>query len=423
MSDTSTQHVIYPEDKLPFTKNIIASVQHIIAMFGATVLGPLLMGFDPNVAILFSGVATLIFYFCVSGKIPSYLGSSFSFIAAVIAVTGYTGTGANSHLDIALGGILAAGLLYAGVGYLVTRIGHVWIESLLPPVLTGVIVAVIGLNLAPVAVHQINGSLSDIAFGLMTITFVALAAVYLPRFWARLPILIGGAAASLLYCVAGNVLGLVKPIGFADFIGADWLGVPHFSYPAFDITAITMIAPVAIILMAENLGHVRAIAAMTERNLDDSLGRAFMGDGLATIVSSFFGGTGVTTYAENMGVMAITKNFSSRTFVFAGVIAILLGFSPKFGALIHLIPSPVIGGLSFVVFGLITATAGRIWVDGKINFSDPKNLITVGVTAVIGAGDLSIKIGSFSLGGIAVATFTAIGLYHGLAYVEKHKKQ
>lgn len=404
--------VIYPEDRLPVGQNLIAGLQHVVAMFGGTVLCPLLIGFDANTTIFFSGLATILFFFVVGGKIPSYLGSSFSFIAAIIAVTGYSGTGPNPNIGLALGGIIAAGAVYALIGLIVIWLGHKWIEKVMPPVLTGAIVATIGLNLAPVAVDQAKGSQFTVLFGLYTVLLVALSAVYLPRFLSRLPILIGGGVAYLTYYALCNLNAMGKPIDFTGVINAAWIGLPHFSTPVFNPNAMLLIAPVAIILVAENLGHVRAIAAMTGRDLDPQLGRAFLGDGIATMFAGALGGTGVTTYAENMGVMAITKNFSALTFVVAGIFAILLGLSPKFGALIQTIPLPLIGGLSFVVFGLITSTAGRIWVDNKVDFTDPKNLIVVGVAAVISAGNLSLDIGGFSLGGIALATFFALGLYH-----------
>jgi uracil-xanthine permease len=285
-------------------------------------------------------------------------------------------------------------------------------------VVTGSVVAGIGLNLAHIAVADVSGSTVSILFGLLTIGLVSVAAVALPGFLARIPILIGGAIAYALYALSAPALG-VSPVDFSAVAKADWFGLPHFTQPKFDSRAISMIAPVAIILVAENLGHVRAIGAMIGRNLDPYLGRAFMGDALATIVSGAGGGVGVTTYAENMGVMSLTRNFSSWTFLAAGGFAILLGLSPKFGAAVLSIPGPIIGGLSFVVFGLIAATAGRIWVDAKVDFSLPRNLLTVGVALVIGAGDLSLKIGDFALGGIAMTTFGALGLYHLLGAVQR----
>jgi len=204
---------------------------------------------------------------------------------------------------------------------------------------------------------------------------------------------------------------LGKPIDFSIVVNAPWIGLPKLSSPIFDGHAIVLIVPVAIVLVAENLGHVKAVAAMTGQNLDPYLGRAFLGDGLATIVAGAGGGTGVTTYAENIGVMAVTKIYSTLIFVIAAAVAIVLGFSPKFGAMIMTIPGPVLGGLSIVVFGLITATGGRIWVQNHVDFSRARNLVTAAVTLTIGAGDLALKLGGFTLGGIGTATFGAILLY------------
>jgi xanthine/uracil permease len=243
---------------------------------------------------------------------------------------------------------------------------------------------------------------------------VALVACQAPGIARRLPILIGGAIAYLLYLVLANGFGLGRPVDFAGLGAAAWVGLPQFTTPEFDGRAMALIAPVAIILVAENLGHIKAIGAMTGRSLDAYLGRGFMGDGIATMLSASLGGPGVTTYAENMGVMAVTRIYSTLVFVVAGFVAILVGFSPKVGALILTIPEPVIGGLSIVVFGLIAATAGRIWVENKVDFSDPRNLLTVGTALTLGGGDLALHLGGFTLGGIGTATFGAIILYHVL---------
>jgi len=370
-----------------------------------------LMGFDPNVAILFSGIGTLIFFAAVGGRVPSYLGSSFSFIAAVIAATGYAGSGPNADLPVALGGIIAAGALYSAIGLVVIKAGYAWIDRLMPPVVTGAIVAVIGLNLAPIAVKSISGSAFDTWMGIATIVAVGLVAVRARGFTGRLPILLGGLAGYALYALFANGLGLGKPIDFAGIASAAWIGLPRFETPVFGGRAIGLIAPVAIVLVAENLGHVKAVAAMTGRNLDPYLGRAFLGDGIATMIAGAGGGTGVTTYAENIGVMAVTKIYSTLMFVVAGVTAIVLGFSPKFGAVIMTIPGPVIGGLAIVVFGLITATGARIWVENRVDFTKARNLVTTAATLTIGAGDLALKTGGFTLGGIGTATFGAIFLY------------
>ena len=410
--------IIAPDERLPWGQTIAMGVQHIFAMFGSTVLAPILMGFDPNTAIFFSGIGTLLFFFIVRGRIPSYLGSSFSFIAVVIAASAYAGVGPNPNIGVALGGIIAAGVVYAVIGVIVMAVGYKWIEYLMPPVVTGAVVAVIGLNLAPVAIADMTPAgvaAAQVQFaalmGLLTVLATALVAVYAPGLGKRLPVLLGGVCGYVLYLVFANGLGWGTPIDFNGVANAAWVGLPNLTAPKFEFSAITLIAPVAIILVAENLGHVKAVAAMTGRNLDPYLGRAFFGDGLATIVSGAGGGTGVTTYAENIGVMAVTKIYSSIVFVIAGIVAIVMGFSPKFGALIATIPAPVIGGLAIVLFGLIAATGARIWVENKVDFSNSRNLITVAVALTMGAGNLVLNIGGFALGGIGTATFSAIIVY------------
>jgi uracil-xanthine permease len=415
-----SEGTIMPDERLPTGQTVVLGLQHVVAMFGATVLAPILMGFDPNVAIFFSGTATLIFFVAVGGRVPSYLGSSFAFIGPVLAATGATVGQPNPNIGLALGGIVAAGALYTAIGVIVMVAGHRWVERLMPPPVTGAIVAAIGLVLAPIAIGSAsgtgpsdpNGSGFARFIALLTVITVGAIAVYAPGLWRRLPILVGGAIAYVAYLILANGMGLGAPIDFSKVAAAAWLGMPNFARPVFTGGAISLIAPVAIILVAENLGHIKAIGAMTGRNLDPLLGRAFLGDGIATILSGSFGGTGVTTYAENMGVMAVTRIYSTLLFIAAALIAILLGFSPKFGALIQTIPVPVLGGLSIVVFGLIAATAGRIWVENRVDFSDPRNLITVAVALVLGAGNFKLTLGGFTLDGIGTATFGAIILYH-----------
>ena len=350
--------IIAPDERLPMGQTLALGVQHVVAMFGSTVLAPILMGFDPNLAILMSGLGTLIFFLLVGGHVPSYLGSSFAFIGVVIAATGYAaGSGPNPNISVALGGILVCGLIYCVVGLIVMSTGVRWIERLMPPVVTGAVVAVIGLNLAPTAVRS---------------------------------------------------MGLGDPINFGRIAEAAWFGIPKFETPEFSTSAITLIAPVVIILVGENLGHIKAVTAMTGRNLDPYMGRAFLGDGLATMFSASLGGTGVTTYGENIGVMAATRVYSTLLFPVAAVFAVILGFSPKFGAIIQTIPQPILGGTSIVVFGLIAVAGARVWVVNHVDFGDNRNLIVAAVTLILGAGDFTIHIGSFTLGGIGTATFGAI---------------
>ncbi|WP_447730990.1 solute carrier family 23 protein [Pseudoxanthomonas suwonensis] len=406
--------VIAPDERLPWGQTGLMGVQHVIAMFGSTVLAPILMGFDPNLAVLMSGIGTLVFFLITGGKVPSYLGSSFAFIGVVNVATGYVASqGANPNIGLALGGIIACGLVYTLVGVLVHVAGTGWIERLMPPVVTGAVVAVIGLNLASIPIRNMAAGNFDAWMQAVTFLCVALVAVFTRGMVQRLLILVGLVLASLVYATLTNGLGLGKPVDMSAVMAAPWFGLPSLHAPVFDTRAVTLIVPVVIILVAENLGHIKAVTAMTGRNLDRYMGRAFIGDGVATMISGAAGGTGVTTYAENIGVMAATRIYSTAVFVCAAVIAILLGFSPKFGALIQAIPLPVMGGVSIVVFGLIAVAGARIWVDNRVDFSDTKNLIVAAITLILGTGEFTLKFGEFALGGIGTATFGAI-LLHAL---------
>ena len=412
--------IIAPDERPPAGQCVALGIQHVFAMFGATVLAPVIMGFNPNTAIFFSGIGTLIFFVIVRGRVPSYLGSSFSFIAVVLSAEAITWTGTGPNIPAALGGIVACGALYAVIGLIVMAVGYRWVEFLMPPVVTGAVVAVIGLNLAPAAINYMigTGKTADnfgILVGLLTALVIAVVAVYAPGMLRRLPILIGAIFGYLLYFVLSNVLNLGGThINFDAITKAPLLGWPSLVAPTFDTHAITLMLPVAIVLVAENLGHVKAVAAMTGRDLDPYLGRAFLADGLATMLAGTGGGTGVTTYAENIGVMAVTKIYSSLVFVIAAVVAIALGFSPMFGALVLSIPQPVLGGMAVVLFGLIATTGGRIWVENRVDFTDNKNFITVAVALTLGAGNLAITQGDFSIGGIGTACIGALLIYQVL---------
>ncbi len=400
--------VVAPDERLPWPQTVALGIQHVVAMFGSTVLGPLLMGFDPNVAVLMGGVGTLIFFVATGGKVPSYVGSSFAFISVVVAATGYAGQGLNANIAVALGGIVVCGAVYALIGLAVMATGTGWIERLMPPVVTGSVVAVIGLNLASIPVKNMAPTSFDAWIEVVTFFTIGLVAVFPSGMTRRLLVLVGLIVASLVYAVLANGLGWDRPIDLKLIESAAWLGAPHFVAPLFDGRAIALMAPVALILVAENLGHLKAVGAMTGRSMDPYVGRAFLGDGIATMVSGSVGGTGVTTYAENIGVMAATRIYSTALFVVAALFAIVLGFSPKFGALIHTIPLPVMGGVSIVIFGLIAIAGARIWVDNKVDFTDSRNMIVAAVTLVMGTGDFTLKFGGFAMAGIGTATFGAI---------------
>ncbi|MGI9255230.1 MAG: solute carrier family 23 protein, partial [Thermomicrobiales bacterium] len=339
------------------------------------------------------------------------LGSSFAFIGPVLAVIAGGGTVAQ-----ALGGVVAAGFIYALIGLLVQLTGAGWIDRLMPPLVTGAVVAIIGLNLANVARGM---AAADPLVAIVTILVVFVVALRTGGLVGRLPILLGVVVGYLVTLLLRGVapegrtlLGTAGPgIDFSKVSAAAWLGVPHFQTPTFNWTAISLIAPVAIALVAENTGHIKAVGAMTGSNLMPYLGRGFIGDGVATMVAGLGGGSGVTTYAENIGVMAVTRVYSTAIFVVASLFAILLGLSPKFGALIQSIPLGVLGGVTTVLFGLIAATGARIWVDNKVDFSKGANLFIAATVLIIGAADYTLTFGRFSLNGITLGTLAAIVLY------------
>lgn len=404
------QNPVQIDEYLPAGKSVVLGLQHAFAMFGATVLAPLLMGFDPNLTIFITGFGTILFFLITGGRLPSYLGSSFAFIAAVAAATGYNGIGANPNLALALGGTVVCGIIYALIGLVVMRTGTAWIEKLMPPIVTGAIVMIIGLNLAPVTIKGVSSNGFDTWMAVLTILCISAVAVFTKGMLRRLLLLVGLCVAYFAYFIFANVLGWGKPIDFTPIAQAAWFGLPTFHTPVFQANAILLIAPVALILVAENLGHFKAVSAMTGRNLSLYMGRGFFADGVCTTMSASIGGTGMTTYAENIGVMAVTKVYSTTVFVVAGIFAILLGLSPKFGAVIHTIPVALLGGASIVVFGLITVAGAKIWIDNRVDFSQNSTLIIAAVSLIMGAGNFSLHIGSFDLGGIGTATLAAIVL-------------
>ena len=397
---------------LPPAQTVVLGIQHAFAMFGATVLAPFLMGFDPNLAILMSGICTILFFFMTGGRVPSYLGSSFAFIGVVIAATGYAGAagGLNANIGVAAGGIIACGILYALIGFLVMATGTRWIEKLMPPVVTGAVVMIIGLNLAPVTVKAVAGNPFNMWMALVTVLCMGMIAVFTKGLLQRLLLLIGLLISYLIYFVIANVMGWGTPINFTPIQQAAWFGVPDFHAPVFDVNAMLIIAPIAFILVAENLGHIKAVGAMTGENLDPHIGKAFVADGVATTLAGGVGAPGMTTYGENIGVMAVTRVYSTIIFVVAGVFAIFLGLSPKFGAIIHTVPTTILTGASIVVFGLITIAGAKIWIENKVDFSKNKNLMVAAVTIILGTGDFALQLGSFNLGGIGTATFAALFL-------------
>jgi putative pyrimidine permease RutG len=410
--------IYYPEDKIPFVRLVPMGLQHVVAMFGATVLAPLLMGFNPQIALFFSGIGTLVFIVATGLKVPSYLGSSFAFIGPVLAVTG----GDALKVPYALCGIAGAAGLYLVAALITMRWGSGWIDWLMPPIVTGSVVALIGLNLASSAVtNAINANLTvssaaDLPYlvvAAMTFLTAALIPLHVKGFLRLLPILSGVVAGYLL----AAILGVLEPGSVAHIRDAAWIGLPPFQAPAFSLHALLVIAPMFIVLVAENKGHIAAISSYMGRDLNPQLGRAYLGDALATLLSSLGGGTPQTTYAENMGVMAITRVFSTYNFIMAASVAILLGLCPKFGALIQTIPKPVLGGISLILYGLIALMGVRIWIDAKVDFADPHNLVVAGASLIVatGLGVKGLTIAGINIAGIAFGTLLAVLLNTGLS--------
>ncbi len=407
----SESQILYPEDRIPIQRLVPLGLQHVVAMFGATVLAPVIMGFNPQLAIFFSGIGTLIFLATTRLKVPSYLGSSFSFIGPVLAVTG----GNPALIPSALCGIAGAAGLYFLTALVTLRRGSGWIDKLMPPVVTGSVVALIGLNLASSAVsNAINAdfairSRADlVSLGIATATFLtaALVSVYAKGFIRLLPVLVGVIVGYVIAALAG----VLDPQALAAIQNAAWVGLPPFQTPRWSPQAILIIAPVFVALVAENKGHISAISSYLQRDLNPHLGRAYLGDAVATFISAMGGGTPQTTYAENMGVMAITRVFSSYNFIMAACMAVLLGLCPKFGALIQSIPAPVLGGVTLILYGLIAVMGVKIWLDAKVDFCEHRNMVVAGASLIVatGLGVKGVTVGHMNIAGIALGTVLAL---------------
>jgi uracil-xanthine permease len=406
--------VVTPEERLAWPLTIGIGMQHVVAMFGATFLVPVLTGFPPTATIFFSGVGTLIFIAMTMGRgqllgLPSYTGSSFAFISPVIAAKSHGG------ISAALGGILACGAVLFVIGLIVNKWGSGWINVLMPPAVTGAVVALIGLNLAPVAWGSFSGQPWTAT---ITLTVIILATVLLRGFFGRIAILIG-VIVGYLVAWPQDQLKSLSP----NLKAADWFGTPDFTAPSFNWNAIALIVPVVIVLLAENTGHIKAVASMTGRDLDRSLGRGYMGDGAATMVAGLGGGSGTTTYAENIGVMAATRVYSTAAYIVAGLTAIALGMIPKFGALIVSIPGGVLGGATIILYGLIAVLGGRIWVEAKVDFKNPVNLFPAAIGLILGSANATWTSdhghGDVSFNGIAIGAFATIIIYQVMHYAAR----
>ncbi|EIV99864.1 solute carrier family 23 protein [Thermoanaerobacter siderophilus] len=387
------------EETPPIKQAIPLSFQHVFAMFGATILVPLLTGLDPAVTLFTSGLGTLIFHLMTKGKVPAYLGSSFAFIAPIIAATKQFGVRG------AFTGMIAAGLVYIVVFIIISLTGIDWLEKLLPPVVVGPVVMIIGLSLAPVAIAQAQ---KDLPTALFTATLIIVFSMFGKGFIKVIPILLG--------TIGGYIFAITRGlVDFGPVAKASWIAIPKFSFltghtPELAWGAVSLVAPLALVAIIEDLGHVLVIGNIVEKDLikDPGFHRVMLGNGLATSIAALFGGPPSTTYGENIGVLAITRVYSSKVIQGAAIIAILLSFIQKIGALIEVIPQPVMGGVTIILFGMIAAAGMRTLVENKVDFSDSRNLIIASVILTLGVGGIKIAFGNFVFEGIGPATLAGI---------------
>ena len=401
--------VIAPDERLSWPRTIGTGLQHIAAMFGATFLVPILTGFNPATTLFFSGVGTILFLLITRNKLPSYLGSSFAFIAPISAAMT---AGKEQGMAQALGGLVATGVVLAAIGFIVKAIGIGWIDAILPPVVTGTIVMVIGFNLAGAASGNFY---KGRPVAIITLAVIALVAVISKGFLSRISIFTGLVVGYLSAWAMGDLDSKAT-----DAIkNAKWLAAPHFTSPSFKTSAIVLFIPVVLVLIAENVGHVKAVAAMTGRNLDDVMGDALVADGVATALAGAGGGSGTTTYAENIGTMAATKVYSTAAYWVAGIGAVLLSLSPKFGAVLSATPSGVLGGAGLALYGMIGILGARIWIESKVDFGNPVNLFIAAPCVIIGISDLTWKSGDYTFNGIINSTVVAVVGYQILNGIAK----
>ena len=417
-----------PRERLSWGRTAGLGAQHVVAMFGATFVFPLIMGLDPNLAIMFSGICTILFLLICQNRIPSYLGTSASFVAAVAAIRGQGGDSAD-----VTGAILVAGLVLALVGVLIHVSGSRLIHKVLPPAVTGAVVMLIGFNLAPVVAGIYWPQ--DQWVALLTAAFMVAAAVLLPGFFSRIAVFLALVFGYLLSYLADLVLGPITSVlggateatthnrvDWSSVAGAPWVGfpsgeladgVPVVHGPSFELAFILLVLPGVIALIAENTGHVKAVAEMTGEDLDPYMGRAIGADGLATALASAFGGSPTTTYAENIGVMGATRVYSTAAYYVAALVAILLGLCPKFGAIVNATPGGVLGGITIVLYGMIGLVGAKIWVENRVDFGDPINLVGLSAGLIAGIGGVTLRItDSFELGGIALGTILVLVFFH-----------
>lgn len=383
--------------ELSQTKRFVLGLQHVAAMFGATVLVPIQTGLNPSVALLTAGLGTLLFHLVTKRKVPVFLGSSFAFIAAIQLV------GQTEGLEYATGGIVAAGLVYLVLAGLIYLFGVDRVKSFFPPIVAGPMIMVIGLTLAPVAVDMAS---AHWLVAIITLMAVVVVSVYARGFLKLLPIICGivvgfGAAAAF---------GLVD---WASVREASWVAVPPVMAPKFSLSAILAVAPLALVTMVEHIGDITTNGAVIGKDLirDPGLHRTLLGDGLATALAGLLGGPANTTYSENTGVLAVTRNYDPGILRIAAVFAIALAFVGKLGAVLQAIPAPVMGGISIVLFGMITSIGIRQVVDARVDFTNGRNLVIAAVVLVLGIGGAVVPLpGGLQLSGMALAALAGVVL-------------
>lgn len=412
------KEIMYDVEEMPKTGMLIGlSFQHLFAMFGATVLVPILVGIDPSVALLSSGLGTLAHLSVTKFKIPAYMGSSFAYIAAMQMLMKTDGIGAVAQ------GAITGGFVYLIVALIVKAIGNDWIDKILPPVVVGPIVMVIGLSLATTAVNSVmlnNGKydLTYLLIGMVTLLAVIFFNIYGKGIIAIIPILLGLLVGYLFTLMIGMVTGH-EIIQFSAVANAKWISIPSVHIPLlsygfkFYPSAILTMAPIAFVTMTEHFGHVMVLNSLTKRDYfkDPGLEKTLTGDGLAQIIAGFLGAPPVTSYGENIGVMALNKIFSVYVIAGAAVFAALLSFVGKISALIQSIPSPVIGGISIALFGVIASSGLKILIESKVDMDNKKNLLIASVILVSGIGGLMLQVNGLQISGVAFSTILGILLY------------
>src|SRR5256885_7303369 len=427
--------VVRPDERLSWPRTIGLGAQHVVAMFGATFVFPIVMGLNPQLAIMMSGIATICFLLIVKGMVPSYLGTSASFVGGVVAIRQQAGDSAD-----VTGAILIAGLVLAACGVAIHFLGSRVLHAVLPPVVTGAVVMLIGFNLAPVVANIYWPQ--DQWVALLTMIAVMVIALGFRGFLGRIAIFLGlifGFVLSLLFDLIFGKITSLDPatqkitthdrVSWAGVRAADWLGfpphtglgpdgkeIPGWHLPHFKFVFILLVLPAVIALIAENTGHVKAVAEMTGADLDPVMGRAIAADGVGTALASAVGGSPTTTYAENIGVMAATRIYSTAAYYVAAIVAIVFGLSPKFGALVSATPGGVLGGITVVLYGMIGLLGAKIWKENGVDFGNPINLVTVAAGIIIAVGNVTLKItDDFPLQGIALGTIALLVGYHALS--------